>query len=127
MTDLSIGELAAETSTPPSTLRFYERKGLLPAPPRVGGQRRYPPAAADRVLAIRLWQRAGFTIADINGLLADRQRRDAWQQTVRTKLADLKRQEDEIRQVRQQLEHALLCRAPDWTTCPWIRRAARSQ
>jgi DNA-binding transcriptional MerR regulator len=74
-----------------------------------------------------LWQRAGFSIAEINGLLADRRRRDAWQQMVRAKLRDLQRQEEEIHQVRQQLEHALLCRAPDWTTCPWIRTTARSR
>jgi DNA-binding transcriptional MerR regulator len=126
MTELSIGKLEAETGTPASTLRFYERKGLLPAPPRVGGQRRYPPAAIDRVLAIRLWQRAGFTIAEIGQLLADSQRRDVWQRTVRAKLADLQRHEEEIRRTRQQLEHALLCRASDWISCPWLVSLARS-
>ena len=74
-----------------------------------------------------MWQRAGLSTAEINGLLADRRRRHVWQQMVRAKLRDLQRQEEEIHQVRQQLEHALLCRAPDWTTCRWIRTAARSR
>jgi DNA-binding transcriptional MerR regulator len=127
MTGLAIGMLGAQTGTPVSTLRFYERKGLLPSPPRVAGQRRYPPESVDRVLAIRLWQRAGFTIAEIGGLLADRERLEVWQQTVRAKLADLERREAEIRDTRQQLQHALLCRSSDWTSCPWMRRAARAQ
>ena len=40
---MSIGELSEETSTPISTVRFYERKGLLPPPPRESGKRRTRP------------------------------------------------------------------------------------
>ncbi|MGI9080161.1 MAG: MerR family transcriptional regulator [Acidimicrobiales bacterium] len=43
-------------------MRFYERKGLLPAPPRLSDKRRYPPHAVDRVRMIRMWQNAGFSL-----------------------------------------------------------------
>jgi DNA-binding transcriptional MerR regulator len=123
---LSIGELEAETRTPASALRFYERKGLLPLPPRVSGKRRYPPEAADRVRLIRMWQDAGFSLREIAQLLHDRKRRDSWKQLVRTKIDELAVRQSEVERARQQLEHALLCRAPDWTTCPTMRAAANA-
>jgi DNA-binding transcriptional MerR regulator len=122
---LSIGELEAKTATPVSALRFYERKGLLSPPPRVSGQRRYPPDVVDRVLLIRMWQNAGFSLGEISNLLANKHRLDAWQQLVRTKIDELDTRQREIETARRQLEHALLCRAPDWTTCTWMQAAAR--
>lgn len=71
---MAIGALATQTGTPISTLRFYERTGLLVEPARVSGQRRYPPEAAERVAMIRMWRRAGFTVTEIQTLLADRHR-----------------------------------------------------
>ena len=39
---LSIGDVAAQSGVPASTLRYWEEIGLLPAPERVAGRRRYP-------------------------------------------------------------------------------------
>jgi DNA-binding transcriptional MerR regulator len=61
---MSIGKLQAATGTPISALRFYERQGLLPTPPRVSGKRLYPPEAIDRVLMIRMWQNAGLKLGE---------------------------------------------------------------
>jgi len=121
---LSIGELEAATHTPASTLRFYERKGLLPAPPRLSDKRRYPPDAVDRVRMIRMWQNAGFSLGEIGQLLDDRERLDTWQQLVRTKISELATLQAEAERSQRQLEHALFCRSPDWTTCAWMRAAA---
>ena len=125
-TGSSIGELAEDTVTPISTIRFYERKGLLPEPPRESGQRRYPPAAADRVRLIRMWQNAGFSLGEIAQLLTDRKNLQAWKELVRAKIAELDVLQAEIELSREQLEHALLCRAPDWTACPTMQATART-
>ena len=121
---MTIGALSAETGTPVSTLRFYERTGLLEAPPRVSGQRRYPAEAAERVAMIRLWRRAGFSVAEIQTLLADRHRLDEWQDLVRAKLDELDALVVQIQRSRTELQHALFCRAEDWTTCSWMKAAA---
>jgi hypothetical protein len=42
---MTIGELETETGVPASTIRYWERIGVLPKPARVGGQRRYGPDA----------------------------------------------------------------------------------
>ena len=59
---------AAGVST--DTLRFYERRGLLPRPPRdANGYRRYPPDALQRVLMIQRALDAGFTLVDLQRIL----------------------------------------------------------
>jgi DNA-binding transcriptional MerR regulator len=124
---LSIGELADETATPISTLRFYERKGLLAAPPRESGKRRYPPDAPDRVRLVRMWRNAGFSLGEIDQLLTDREHLDLWKELVRTKISELNVLAAEVERSRLQLEHALLCRAPDWTACPTMKATARGE
>ena len=123
---LKVGVLASGTGTSISTLRFYERTGLLEEPPRVSGQRRYPPEAAERVAMIRMWRRAGFSVTEIRTLLADRHRLDDWQNLVRTKIAELEAHVAQIERSRNELQHALFCHAEDWTTCNWMKAAAHS-
>ena len=68
-----IGDLATRAGLSAKTIRFYEQAGLLPQPPRTaGGYRDYPPGALDRLAFIRHAQSAGFTLADIRGVLAIR-------------------------------------------------------
>ena len=68
-----IGDLADRAGLSAKAIRFYEQAGLLPQPPRTsGGYRDYPPGAVDRLAFIRHAQAAGFTLADIRGVLAIR-------------------------------------------------------
>jgi DNA-binding transcriptional MerR regulator len=67
------GELAAAAGVNPQTLRYYERRGLLPEPGRsLGGHREYPTDAARRLRAIKAAQRLGFTLDEIAELLPGR-------------------------------------------------------
>ena len=52
-----------------SRLRYYERIGLLPAPERVSGQRRYRRSVLRRLAVIDIAQRAGLSLAEIRELL----------------------------------------------------------
>lgn len=66
----TIGALGAATGVNPETIRYYERIGLLPAPPRSSsGYRRYDEEAARRLRFIRRGRDLGFTIAEITALL----------------------------------------------------------
>lgn len=67
---LSIGQLAAASGIEVTTVRFYERKGLLPAPPRrASGYRIYDQAAVQRLHFIRQAKQLGFSLAEIAELL----------------------------------------------------------
>jgi hypothetical protein len=48
-----------------SAIHYYEQRGLLSAPHRSNGQRRYPTDALDRVLLIRFARDMGFTLDEI--------------------------------------------------------------
>lgn len=103
--DLTIGGLSAASGCKIETIRFYERSGLLPAPPRTGGGHRvYDEDHLRRLTFIRRARELGFTLDDVRALLAlaDREGgtcaevRDVTMRhllDVRAKLADLRRLE----------------------------------
>ena len=63
-------ELARSTGVNSETLRYYERRGLLAAPPRTpGGYRDFPPEAVTGIRFIRRAQELGFSLQDIEELL----------------------------------------------------------
>lgn len=67
---LTIGAIAKAAGVNVETLRFYQRKGLLPQPARpYGGVRRYGAAEVRRVRFIKAAKRLGFTLDEIGGLL----------------------------------------------------------
>jgi DNA-binding transcriptional MerR regulator len=68
---MRIGELAAASGVTPSLIRYYEACGLLPAPVRAGGARRYDAAALERLRAILVVRRLGLSIPDTRAALAD--------------------------------------------------------
>jgi len=71
MQALTIGKLAAAAGVNVETVRYYQRCGLLPEPPRPpGGVRRYSAEAVARLRFIKRAQELGFTLAEIRRLLA---------------------------------------------------------
>lgn len=67
---LTIGRIAKQADVGVDTIRFYEQKGLLPAPQRTAaGYRLYPLAIVDRLSFIRRAKRLGFSLEEITALL----------------------------------------------------------
>ena len=67
---MTIGQVAGAVGVPISTLRFYERQGLMHWTQRSdAGYRLYDPAAVERLRFIRGGQAVGFTLEDIRTLL----------------------------------------------------------
>ena len=120
---MPIGELARRTGVATSALRYYERIGLLPRAERAGQRRHYPPATAERVALIRLYQEAGFTLAEIGPLLAATRRRRAWARVAERKIAELDARIADAQQAKNLIEHALRCPHRDLLTCPSFRSA----
>ena len=124
---MPIGELARRAGTAPSALRYYERIGLLPHAERVGGKRQYPPASAERLALIRLYQDAGFTLKEIRQLLAAGSRRASWTPLAEGKIAELDARIAEAQRAKDLLEHALNCSHRDLLTCPNFRAALQAR
>ena len=67
---IGIGALSRRTDCKIETIRYYERQGLLPEPPRsVGGHRLYKEDHLKRLTFIRRCRNLGFTMAQIRQLL----------------------------------------------------------
>ena len=106
---LTIGEVARRAGVATSTIRFYERRGLLTADARRSGQRRYRPETLRRLVFIGMLQDAGLTLEDIAGVLDADQVAD-WKAIGRERLAVLDDEIARLQQAREYLAGALLCR-----------------
>jgi DNA-binding transcriptional MerR regulator len=115
---LTIGELARRAGVTASALRYYEELGLLPAPARISGQRRYPESAARHVAAILLYSDAGFTLAEQKALIAPGADTPGWRQLAQRKLAELDEQIARAQAAREAIRHGLRCPHQDITQCP---------
>ena len=66
---MTIGEVAERAHVATSTIRYYERCGLLAADARESGQRRFRQATLRRLVFIGMLQDAGLALDDIAGIL----------------------------------------------------------
>jgi MerR family transcriptional regulator, mercuric resistance operon regulatory protein len=124
---LSIAELARSAGVGVETVRYYQRRGLLPdpRPQKTGtsGIRHYGVEETRRLRFIRSAQAAGFTLEQIRELLAldsshDRPRA---RELARERLADLDRKIAELEHARRMLARlAKECAAGDKGPCPII-------
>ncbi len=71
MSHMTIGQLAIAGEVNVETVRYYHRRGLLPAPERpTGGIRRYPAETLSRLRFIKRAQALGFALDDVEALLS---------------------------------------------------------
>ncbi len=70
MTGITIGNLSKQTGCNIETIRYYERIGIMPAPPRTtGGHRVYGQDHVKRLTFIRRGRELGFKLEEVRGLL----------------------------------------------------------
>ncbi len=95
--------------------------GILEAPHRVSGQRRYPIDTLDRVLLIRFATEMGFTLAEIKiflgGLRDSAPVGPRWKKLAHAKITQVDEAIKRSRQLKSLLEHLLRCRCPSLQVC----------
>lgn len=128
-----IGELAAAAGVPTSTVRYYERRRLLPPDARSSARYRlYGQAAIERLRFIRLAQSTGFTLDDIAVLLDARDERAPMRSEVQalltSRLDAVQRRLSELREVERALKQAVndCSEGKEASCCPVVRRLAES-
>lgn len=118
---MTIGELAQQGGVPASTIRYYERIGVLPKSRRVSGQRRYAPDALDRLAVLRLAKACGFHLDEMRHLLhgfrpgvaASRR----WKELAETKRAELDAQLAKLRTMQRLVDQVLRCECVELSAC----------
>lgn len=121
MAGMTIGKLAEAGAVGVETVRFYQRRGLLPTPSKSGGFRYYDEADLKRLRFIRSAQRAGFTLTQIEELVAldpTRDRREVLHMA-RERLTEIEERLRELEGVRDALrELAKDCASGEGDSCP---------
>ena len=114
METMTIGDLAKVAGVPPRTIRFYEEKGILPAPGRSpSGYRLYGPDDLKRLSLVRRARSMGFSPTEIGSLirLAQHERCDSFQgkaaQLMVQKLAEVDAAIEQLSVTRQELERSV--------------------
>ena len=106
---LTIGEVADRAHVATSTIRYYERRGLLVADARKSGQRRYQIATLRRLVFIGMLQDAGLALDDIDGIL-NAESVGEWKPIAARRLEVLDEQIARLNEARDYLAGALFCR-----------------
>lgn len=110
----TVGELAARSGAPVSTLHFYEAQGLISSRRSGGNHRRYERATLRRVAVIRVAQRLGLSLGDIREALGTLPQgrtptaRD-WQRLSRQWQAGLDERIAQLTRLRDELEGCIGC------------------
>ena len=121
MPEMSIGEVARKLGIQPSTIRYYESIGLLPAPKRVSRQRRYDPEVLQHLGVIHMARRAGLGISEIRALLHDfpveTPASARWETMASKKLNDIDALIERANAMKVVLEQALRCQCDSLGEC----------
>ncbi len=121
---MDIGEVSKATGLPPSTLRFYEEKGLIRSTGRRGLRRVFGPGILRRLALISLGRQAGFSLDEIGRMfLTERPKLDRG--LLLAKAEELQEKIEELERMRDGLRHAAACKAPDHFECPKFLRLLR--
>jgi MerR family redox-sensitive transcriptional activator SoxR len=118
MDGMTIGEVARRSDVRPSALRYYESAGILPAPERVNGRRRYEGGVLEVLAVVRFARRAGFSIAEIrtflHGFPEGTPPSERWRWLAHQKLPEIEALIERALGTKRLLERGLTCE------CAWV-------
>ena len=122
MKEMDIGEVARRCGLPPSTLRYYEEKGLIRSTGRRGLSRVFSADVLQRLSLIALGQCSEFSLDDIAAMLkADRQP-EIDHRRLAEKADELDRTIQRLSLIRDELRRAAACPAPRHLECPAFQK-----
>lgn len=118
----SIGEVAELLGVATSTLRWWEKEGLISPEDRRGGRRYYSQDEIRRLAIIQYLQETGLmSLSDIAAVLAGRGSNGDWHDVIRTRIDAFEAQIERLIAAKDFLEHALRChRDNPATECPYL-------
>jgi len=120
--ELDIGDVHDRTGLQPSTLRYYEQRGLTAPSGRSGLRRRYSPDVIGRLALIRTAQAAGFTLTEIADLVEATPSDAELRGRLAAKADELDHRIQLLTAMRDQLRHAVNCQSPQLIDCPHFQR-----
>jgi MerR family redox-sensitive transcriptional activator SoxR len=118
---MKIGEMAQQVSLPASTLRYYEKIGILPDAPREHGQRIYEESMVDLLEVVKLARSLDYSLAEIKPLLDAFQTKNqpsaVCHDLTRRKLVELDERIRKMKEMKRILAKGLDCECTDLENC----------
>ncbi|MBA1200926.1 helix-turn-helix domain-containing protein [Pseudomonas capeferrum] len=120
---MDIADVARRTGIPASTLRYYEKRGLIRSLASPGQRRQFAADITDRLALIALGQSAGFSLDEVEEMLGqskiDRQR-------LVDKASELEARARRLMALGKGLRHAAECPAEEHLACPTFQRLLKA-
>lgn len=125
---MDIAEVARRAGVPASTLRYYEKKGLIASLGPQGARRQFAPGVLDQLALIALGQAAGLSLDEIHSMLSPKGQPSIDRRLLAAKADEIDQNIRHLRAMSRGLRHAAACRAPSHLECPTfqglLKRAA---
>lgn len=119
---MDISEVARRTGVPASTLRHYEKKGLIASLAAPGARRKFAPVVLEQLALVALGQAAGLSLDEVRAMLTPNGRPAIDRRLLAAKADELDATIRQLSAVRRGLRHAAACPAPSHAECPTFRR-----
>lgn len=116
---MDIADVARRTGVPASTLRYYEKKGLLTSLAGHGQRRQFAADVIDRLALIALGQAAGFSLEEVGTMLVEGQ---VDRSKLLAKADELDARIKRLQAMSKGLRHAAKCPERDHLSCPKFQR-----
>lgn len=115
---MDIAEVARRAGVAASTLRYYEKRGLISSLGPEGVRRQFAPAVLDQLALIALGQAAGLSLDEVHSMLSPKGAPNIDRQLLAAKADEIDQTIKQLRAMSRGLRHAAACPAPSHAECP---------
>lgn len=115
---MDISEVAKRAGVAASTLRYYEKRGLIASLGPQGARRRFAPAVLDQLALIALGQAGGLSLDEVQAMLSANGQATIDRSLLATKADEIDLRIRQLRAMSRGLRHAAACPAPSHAECP---------
>jgi DNA-binding transcriptional MerR regulator len=123
---MDIAEVAQRSGMAASTLRYYEKKGLIKPIGRNGLRRSYAPAVLDTLAIVSLGQSAGLSLAEIGSMFTPEGGTSIDRALLLAKAEEIEALARRLKAMGEGLRHAAACPAPSHAQCPKFQRLLKA-
>ena len=123
---MDIADVAKRAGVPASTLRFYEKRGLITSVGPQGVRRQFAPNVLDQLALVALGQAAGLSLDEIRSMLSPEGGPNIDRKLLAARAEEIDATVKQLRAVSRGLRHAAACPAPSHAQCPTFQRLLKA-
>ena len=123
---MDISEVAKRAGVAASTLRYYDKRGLISSLAPQGTRRKFAPAVLEQLALVALGQAAGLSLDEVHSMLTPNGRPNINRELLAAKADEIDASIRQLSAVRRGLRHAAACPAPSHAECPTFKKLLKA-